>query len=106
VSIGFRTRLHLQRFEDAIGRRLFAAPIAHIPGAASPLVQTGILFFTVAALWLLGDTAGPWYRYGFLVGLAGQPLYLIATWQARQWGMFLAAFFVTGLWVRGVLNHF
>lgn len=67
--------------------------------------QVAILICTVGALWLLGEP-GPWMRWGYLVGLAGQPFYLISTWRARQWGMFFAAFFVTGLWVRGAINHF
>lgn len=68
-------------------------------------LQAGVLVFTVVALWMVG-TPGPVAKWGYLVGLAGQPFYLTASWRARQWGMFLAAFFVTGLWVRGAVNYF
>lgn len=69
------------------------------------VLQAGVLLFTVAALWMIGSP-GPLHKWGYLVGLAGQPFYLAASWRARQWGMFLAACAVTGLWVRGAVNYF
>lgn len=69
------------------------------------LLQAGVLVFTVAALWLIGKP-GRLARWGYLAGLAGQPFYLTASWRADQWGMFLAAVIVTGLWWRGAVNHF
>lgn len=69
-------------------------------------LQSGILVFTAAALWLVGDSGSAYTRWGFVLGLLGQPLYLAASWRARQWGMFLAAIVVTVVWLRGVINHF
>lgn len=66
-----------------------------------------------AALLTLSAIAGllvalppPGQGWGFVVGLASQPLWFIATWRARQWGMLVLALWYTGAWSVGIWNHF
>jgi hypothetical protein len=61
---------------------------------------------------LLGGTAiiltsrdGELRAWGFLLGLGSQPLWLVATWQARQWGMFFLSLWYCLGWGLGVWRH-
>lgn len=68
-------------------------------------LQVLICALTVPGLWLAGGN-GPDMKWGFLVLLAGQPFWLVATWRAGQFGMFAVALVYTALWTRAVLNSF
>lgn len=69
------------------------------------LLQVAIAIMSIAALWLITSTE-PYGRWGYVIGLASQPLYIAATWRARQWGMFAVAVMLCGLWARGIVGHF
>lgn len=65
-----------------------------------------------ALIAVLGGTAiilascdGPLRAWGFLLGLSSQPLWLVATWQARQWGMFFLSLWYCLGWGLGVWRH-
>jgi hypothetical protein len=68
-------------------------------------LQIGIAVLSIAAAWLVANT-GPGQRWGFVVGLASQPLWFIVTWRARQFGILLVALFYTGAWIQGIANRF
>lgn len=63
-------------------------------------VQVGIALSGGAAIWMVGRPEGhPLKRWGFLVGLAGQPLWLWETIRAGQIGMLaLSAWFAWSYW--------
>jgi hypothetical protein len=44
-------------------------------------------------------------RWGWLVGLAAQPLWLYSTFNAGQWGMFVLALFYTWGWGAGAWRY-
>lgn len=69
------------------------------------LVQALLLVLSAGAITLLALPA-PYQRWGYVVGLASQPLWLVATWRARQWGMFALALWYVGAWSVGISNHF
>jgi hypothetical protein len=68
-------------------------------------LQAAILVVSLTAITMVSST-GPLHRWGFVVGLLSQPLWLLATWRARQWGMFVLAIFYVGVWTQGILNRF
>lgn len=67
------------------------------------IAQAAILIFSTAGIWLIAypQTAAA----GFAVGLAAQPFWLLETWRARQWGMFLNSLLWTGAFSAGLFNH-
>lgn len=69
------------------------------------LLQAAILALSLASVALV-STTGEWHRWGFVVGLASQPFWLIATWRARQWGMLALSIFYVGFWTQGIANRF
>lgn len=66
--------------------------------------QGAILLLSSAAMWVLAMPA-PANRWGFVIGLAAQPFWFIATWRARQWGMFANTFIYTAALLVGLRNH-
>lgn len=67
------------------------------------IAQTAILILSAVAIWLLScKEAGRW---GWIVGLAAQPFWLYETFHAAQWGMFANSIAVTGIYARGLRNH-
>jgi hypothetical protein len=68
-------------------------------------IQLAIAVLSVAGAFLM-TSLSPYAKWGFVLSLLSQPLYFVATWRARQPGMFLVAIFYTGAWVQGILNHF
>lgn len=68
-------------------------------------LQIGIAVLSITAAYMIAGT-GPWQRWGFVVGLASQPLWFAASWRARQYGILLVAIFYTGAWVQGIFNRF
>ena len=69
------------------------------------VLQVAIAVISIAAITMVAST-GPLHRWGFVVGLASQPLWILATWRARQWGMLFLAVFYVGVWAQGIANRF
>jgi len=70
---------------------------------ASMILQLFIFLSTATAMALI--TTPGYMKAGCIVGLCSQPLWFIATWRARQHGMFLVACIQTGFWIRGIVAY-
>lgn len=70
-------------------------------GGDELLNQVGILVTGPFAIWLTHDTRATWRKWACIFGLAGQPFWLISTYDAAQWGMFINSVLFTGAWLRG-----
>lgn len=44
-------------------------------------------------------------RWACVFGLVAQPFWMVATWQAAQWGIFALSFVYAAGWLRGFWNH-
>jgi hypothetical protein len=73
--------------------------------AVDRFLQVSIALLTLAAIGLV-TSASEYARWGHVVGLLSQPFYLAATRRARQWGMYVVALALCGLWLRGIVLHF
>lgn len=67
-------------------------------------VQAAIVLLSGAAIWLVGRPED-WRRWGYIVGLAGQPLWLWVTWREGQFGLFLLSLWWLYAWGQGVACH-
>ena len=68
-------------------------------------IQIAIGLFSGLAIALTAF-GGDLQAWGYIIGLAAQPFWHIATWRARQWGMFAVACWYTAAWAVGVFKHF
>lgn len=69
------------------------------------IAQIAIAVFGVSAVWLSQDHRPHWRRWAPIMGLAGQPAWLYATYTAEQWGIFALCGVYTAAWARGFHNH-
>jgi len=68
------------------------------------MIQAAILILSGLAIWLVTHKSASIRRWGYLAGLAGQPLWLITTYQHEQWGLVALSVWYTVAWGRGVFN--
>jgi hypothetical protein len=69
------------------------------------VLQVVIAVLSLSAMFLITSTS-PYARWGFVIGMASQPFWFLATWRARQHGMFVCAIFYTGAWAQGIATRF
>lgn len=67
--------------------------------------QVAIGICGLTSVWLTNDPRPLVRRWACLFGLAAQPFWFYATWQAQQWGIFALAFVYTAGWARGVWHQ-
>ena len=67
------------------------------------LAQWALFILGGAAIWLVSEGGSARrQRWGWLMGLLGQPLWLWLTWQSGQWGMFALSLWYALAWGKGV----
>lgn len=66
--------------------------------------QLGIFVFGWSAIWLLGRPES-WRRWGYVLGLCGQPFWFYMSITARQWGVVLLTVLYAYGWAQGVWFH-
>lgn len=69
------------------------------------LLQILIVVFSGSAIWFVNQDK-PWAKWGNVLGLIGQPLWLFTTYQNEQWGMLTLTIFYIYCWAQGVYNKF
>lgn len=66
------------------------------------LLQGWVLLTGLLGIYLIKDPGSKRReRWGFLVGVLGQPAWLWLTWSAGQWGLFALALFYLYAWGHG-----
>lgn len=66
--------------------------------------QCWIIFFGISSIWLVGRLEH-WKRWGYILGLIGQPAWFYTTVKYEQWGIFILAIFYTYAWIQGIYNY-
>ncbi len=66
--------------------------------------QFGIAIFGAAAVYLV-SRKDHWKRWGYILGICAQPFWFYSAWKAKQWGIFLLAFWYTYSWLNGIYNY-
>lgn len=71
---------------------------------AELIIQGLIILFSCGAIWLLAQK-GALIRWGYIVGMIGQPLWFYTTYTHGQWGMFLTTCWFTYCYYKGIKNY-
>jgi hypothetical protein len=66
--------------------------------------QIMILLCGCSAVWIVGRKE-KWRRWGYILGLIGQPFWFIETLRNEQYGIFLMCLWYTYAWGQGVYNY-
>jgi len=68
------------------------------------IIQAGIMIFGASAIWVVGRKES-WSRWGYILGLMGQPFWIAAALQSDQYGILIMTVFYTYAWGQGIWNH-
>jgi len=66
--------------------------------------QIGIILLSCPAIWLV-SRKDKWKRWGYILGLCGQPLWLYSSIENGQWGIAILSLWYTYAWGQGVYNY-
>lgn len=65
------------------------------------IAQTVISFTSLAAVWMITREEA-WAKWGYLIGIAGQPFWLYSTFEHGQYGMLFASALYTWFWLHSI----
>ncbi len=68
-------------------------------------VQAMILMLSAITAYLLASGKGSVRRWGYVVGIVGEPFWLYASWVTGQWGVVILALWWTVQYIRGCINN-
>jgi len=66
------------------------------------IAQIGITIFGVAAIILVAKKN----KWGFVLGLASQPFWLLTSYLNKQWGVLFFSIVYVGSWTYGIYEWF
>ncbi len=67
-------------------------------------IQISIALTGGAAIWLVSRLEH-WKRWGYIIGMIGQPAWFYATIASEQWGIFVLSLWYTYAWGQGIYNY-
>jgi len=65
--------------------------------------QVFVMIFGASAIWLVGRKED-WRRWGYILGLCGQPFWIYSFISNHQYGMLIMTLFYTYSWSMGIYN--
>lgn len=68
------------------------------------ICQIWIAVFGAASIWFVARKE-KWKRWGYILGMIGEPAWVYTTIKHEQWGMFLLTLWYTYAWGQGVYNY-
>lgn len=66
--------------------------------------QIFIFIFGASGIWFVSRIEH-WKRWGYILGMCGQPFWFYSAWNNEQWGIFLLSCFYTYSWGQGIWNY-
>jgi nicotinamide riboside transporter PnuC len=70
--------------------------------ALDTIAQVGITVFGVGAVIMVARKN----KWGFVLGLASEPFWVLTSYLNKQWGVFLLSVIYVGSWAYGIYNWF
>jgi hypothetical protein len=101
-----RTAFYVEDFKPEPLRRVVGFIAADLGLSWAVLEQIAIALLSLASIAMLASTSPALQKWGCLVGLVGQPLWIHCTWRARQWGMFAMSCCYTFVLAGGAVARF
>lgn len=68
------------------------------------IAQIAIMIFGASAIWLVGRKEH-WKRWGYILGIIGQPFWFYTAYTNEQWGILIMCLFYFYAWLQGIYNH-
>ena len=99
-----RTLIYIEDLQPASPREIMRFIASELPWRS--IEQAAIAILSFAAVSLCAVTDPGLQRWGFVVGLASQPLWIHQTYIARQWGMFALSVLYVFAWIGGIVGRF
>lgn len=65
------------------------------------MIQFALAFFGLTALWMAMGTNERARKWSPLVGLCGQPFWLVFAYQGAAWGLMILSLAYTAVYLRG-----
>ena len=66
-----------------------------------------LFILAVSAIFMVGlKPDNPYQRYGHVVGLLSQPLWLYISYKDKKWSIFWISVIYTGIWITNISNNF
>jgi hypothetical protein len=66
--------------------------------------QVGIFLTGISSIWLISRKE-KWMRWGYILGLCGQPFWFWSSIIHKQWGILFLAVWYTYAWCQGIYNY-
>jgi hypothetical protein len=67
--------------------------------------QVAIALFGVAAIFLSQSKDEEWRKWACIVGMCGQPFWVVSAYQAEQFGVLILTGFYTVAWAKGIYTN-
>jgi hypothetical protein len=65
------------------------------------VIQLALAFFGLSAMWMALGRSARARRWAPIVGLCGQPFWMVFAVQAEAWGLLVLSFAYSAVYVRG-----
>lgn len=69
------------------------------------LIQAALAAFGLTALWMATGRDARARRWAPIVGLAGQPFWMLFAWQSQAWGLMALSVAYTAVYIRGAITQ-
>lgn len=67
------------------------------------ICQVFIFILGGSAIWLVGRKE-KWRRWGYIIGLLGQPFWIYTSIHNKQWGILILSLWYGYAWAQGIWN--
>lgn len=68
------------------------------------VAQLAIMILGSSAIWFVGRKES-WKRWGYIIGMCGQPFWIYTAIYYHQWGILAMTIFYTYSWGQGIWNY-
>lgn len=68
------------------------------------ITQIAIMIFGASAIWFVSRKE-EWKRWGYFLGLLGQPFWIYESYRNEQWGILIMTLFYAYSWTQGIFNY-